>query len=395
MKKVWNFILSFILPKRMLAHRDMNIFIVLLIILISFVSCTFISNLTCHRFIEKQPEKYLYFEEMIDNETLNEKAGLPTLEMNKNNTAVSDIKFQGSSNVIEKTFVCADNLPMTITLVYETNRVVVENNKVKEETAEIAFPLTDYIINKKPYNDKGEQTSRDILVIFTYSSVYYIFNHGYAKNKNGNPELYLDQSWSMFEDEEKTKVTQKIVDIFVNNNLNRTKTGYLEYDELKNMGEDVSAFNAETSWKDVANTFADIQKSSAVSQIKYQNGIYGIIFIVVLPFVWTFVIWILTRRFGELRLYREYLAICVSTMILPSILMMIFTIVLPYYSIAYWGMILMTAYFYMSVIVINGTRKRPRNDNSKQGDEISLNVNKNVNYEINTKSVSDYKKEEK
>ena len=199
----------------------------------------------------------------------------------------------------------------------------------------------------------------------------------------------------MVEDEEKTKVTQKIVDIFVNNNLNRTKTGYLEYDELKNMGEDVSAFNAETSWKDVANTFADIQKSSAVSQIKYQNGIYGIIFIVVLPFVWTFVIWILTRRFGELRLYREYLAICVSTMILPSILMMIFTIVLPYYSIAYWGMILMTAYFYMSVIVINGTRKRPRNDNSKQGDEISLNVNKNVNYEINTKSVSDYKKEEK
>ena len=167
------------------------------------------------------------------------------------------------------------------------------------------------------------------------------------------------------------------------------RVGHYEYSELDHAGINLYKYNENTKWSEVLENFAEATIQSSMSYYKSRTTLNGLIFILALPFGWSFLIWMLTKRFGQLKYYKEYLAIAVTSMVLPSILICIVSCFIPYFQIAYWGMLLMAAFYFLTIICINGTRRQSKPTDDENDNDKTNNYHQKINYDIETKKVAE------
>lgn len=431
MKRILSFIASFVIPKKMLKHREMNIFVILIILLLAFFACTFISNLRVRAFVERSPETVYYFCEMTDMvEEKDANAVLPSFTVEEGRVKDAEIVMNTVNNPYTFTYKASEeDIPLEVEMYYFLDKIVFEAGEVKSETAVIDYNLLNlHDVLTNPYDNDLNKKSNKLLMIYTNSVVFYIFNNGYVLN-NGKVINYLDNSWTMYETNEdgetlyflpkdaseiddnhwttiskegekvtipgygeyvaRKQVTQNLHKIFFNSKNFSTRVGHYEYSELDHAGINLYKYNENTKWSEVLENFAEATIQSSMSYYKSRTTLNGLIFILALPFGWSFLIWMLTKRFGQLKYYKEYLAIAATSMVLPSILICIVSCFIPYFQIAYWGMLLMAAFYFLTIICINGTRRQSKPTDDENDNDKTNNYHQKINYDIETKKVAE------
>ena len=86
MKKVLDFILSFIVPKKMKRYRNLNIFLIVLIFLGCALLCAGVSNLALEGYVKRNKENFRLFSETYDLPSGNEEV-LPKFNLNQKNVS--------------------------------------------------------------------------------------------------------------------------------------------------------------------------------------------------------------------------------------------------------------------------------------------------------------------
>lgn len=429
MKKILDFLASFVVPKKMLKHKDMNIFVILIIMLLSFFACTFISNLRTRTFVERNPESLYYYEDMTNIiEEKDELAKLPVFELEDGRVKNAELVMETVKNPYTFTYKeNEDDLPLEVELYFFLDKVTFTADAIKEGTEKIdpkELNLHEKLVN--PYDDDLNKKSNNLLVVYTNSSVFYIYNNGYVLSR-GTVINYLDNIWTMYEKDEegnqiyflpkdatevennhwtvvanvgdtaeipgyglyeaRKQVTQNIFDIFYNYDKGSKRVGFYEYGVSEEAGINLYKFSKDTKWSEVLNNLAEVTIQSSVGDFKFKTTLKGLLHILALPFGWSFLLWLLTKKFGQLKYYKEYLAIAATSMVLPCIVISITSCFIPYFNIARWGTALIAAFYFLTIIGINGTRKQQNSDDDSENKNIN-NRQQKINYDIETKKVA-------
>ena len=164
MKKVLKFISTFIVPKKLEVHRDMNLFIAVLLFLLSAVMCAGIGNITLKSVLKNKhlTECYAYedtYEVNLDNFDV---SNLPTFTINEETHKAENIVWPNGvpQTVYNLTYKAERGLDINVTLVYEFDKTAKDD---------LDFDLNAYL-QVKPYDENHNLITRDILVV--YPKVY-------------------------------------------------------------------------------------------------------------------------------------------------------------------------------------------------------------------------------
>lgn len=407
-----NFIMSFINPKKMIVHRDMNIFIAILI----FISCIALaigsSNLMSSNYVRKQHEELLIYHELSEVKDLSE------IELFKVNTQIPenglfkeivyDEEIDGKT--IERSTTLEDGTVLNVKIIYDLNYYFDEGIKLN-------FDLEDY------YREEPKDKVKDLLFIISKRYLIYVHNHGrfeegeiyynralegksvYQTNSDGSIKYFLpsnleeasgsktywtkevdsntlkDQSGNYYVeiDEDKYLAVPHLdwsnkEHLAVQNNL------YLDYMFLTDNGFSLNGFKGTLT--DLARGWYDFSVHIHASALKTANLINAILLMFLMPLLWILVTWLMSKRYGELTLFREYYIISAVTMILPSLLSFIVGFFIPYYFIAKYLMFVQIAFYIFSVFRINSSVIRNQ-------DRLNNPTNKKLPEKIITKSIND------
>lgn len=451
MKKVLDFILSFIVPKKMKRYRNLNIFLIVLIFLGCALLCAGVSNLALEGYVKRNKENFRLFSETYDLPSGNEEV-LPKFNLNQKTYSIED--FAGEQKIFETTFTLEDSSELNLTLVYEPDVYINDLSETKHDDRIIEFNIIDYY-NYVPERDAdGNLKEKNILVIITAELIYYFNNHGYDlyKNAEGSYTRYLESTgWSIMESKHvlpkdeseivyldtekkeldyskwtlsaslgdtttigdttyvayatgedayflpatssevnlsdwslscnkddtithngveyqaKTKINRNLHNVFVSENTQRI--GVFSLYQASKMGVNFSDLNgdnkATTDMKLVVEAIGDLMVKTGVSQLENYNTIYAMIFIFIMPLLWTFALWVMSRKFGELTRFKEYYAICAVSYIVPSILTALFTLFSqPYAFIAQYAMFIQLGFYIYMVYKINNPKVKNNNNTS-------------------------------
>ncbi len=418
MKKFFNFILSFIAPNKMETHRDMNVFISILIFLACAIMIAGIPSLTVTKIVKERYLTECYcFEDNLNAELVGEK-DLAVFELKADNSIkyVDSASEEGKSKVRQLTFKTPNDKTINLTVVYQIDKTR------NDELDSSVFDLDAYL-SEIPYEGHTLK-SQDILVIYTNQIFYYIFNHGYTLNyqsatsdniedyhylqvptweNEGNWSLYqteLDEDGNIRKDvngniiyktrlnekEEEVKIYQQNINkIFTNGK--QTNIGMYSYLELEELGINVLDLRE----LNPLNEYADTVISTCVTSIKTTSYILSVFFNVVLPLLWVFVMWLLLHKNGELTRFKEYYAIAATSMILPAIITSIVGLFIPYTIIARFAFIVNAVFYLTCVLIINNMGRKAKNlqqQNAKKDDEpIEI-------QEVETKPINEYNETE-
>lgn len=449
MKKVLDFILSFVVPSKMKRYRNLNIFLIVLIFLGCALLCAGVSNLSLEGYVKRNKENFRLFSETFELPSGHEEV-LPKFNLDEKTYSIED--FAGE-NLYEATFNLEDGSEFNLTLVYEPDVYINDLAETEHDDRIIDFNIVDYYNYVPERDSNGKLKEKNMLVIITAELIYYFNNHGYDlyQNAEGGYTRYLESTgWSIVEkkhvlpkdaseisylDEEKkqldyskwtlsaglgdttsidgktyvahstgedayflpaspsevnlsewslacnkdgeithngitykakTKISRNLHEVFVSENTQRI--GVFSLYQASKQGinfANLSGDNkATTDMKLVVEAIGNLMVNMGVSQLENYNTIYAMIFIVVMPLLWTFALWVMSRKFGELTRFKEYYAICSVAYIVPSILTGLFTIVSqPYAFIAQYAMFIQLAFYIFVVYKINNPKTRKDNNN--------------------------------
>ena len=473
MKRILDFILSFVVPSKIKRYRNLNIFLIVLIFLGCSLLCAGVSNLSLERYVKRNKENFRLFSETYDLPSGNEKI-LPKFTLDESTFEIED--FAGE-NLYETTFDLEDGSKLNLTLVYEPNVYINDLEETPYDDRIINFNIVDYY-NYVPERDaNGKLKEKDMLVIITAELIYYFNNHGYDlyQSADGTYTRYLEatgwsimekkcvlpkdeseivytdetnktldyskwtesaklgdtksiggktyvayntqedayylpatssevnslNSWSLSCDKDgeithngvvykaKTKISRNLHNVFISDATQRIGVFSL-YQASKlgiNFGDLSGDGKATTDMKLVVEAIGNLMVNMGVSQLSNYNTIYAIIFIVILPLLWTFGLWMMSRKFGELTRVKEYYAICSVSYIFPSVLVALFTIVAqPYAFIAQYAMFVQLAFYIFMVYKINNPKTKKTNNDSGNSRELPV-----VDLKVETKKVTEIK----
>jgi hypothetical protein len=178
----------------------------------------------------------------------------------------------------------------------------------------------------------------------------------------------------------KTRINRNLHNVFVSENTQRI--GVFSLYQASKMGvnfSDLTGDNkATTDMKLVVEAIGNLMVNTGVSQLENYNTIYAMIFIFIMPILWTFALWVMSRKFGELTRFKEYYAICSVSYIVPSILTALFTVFTqPYAFIAQYAMFIQLAFYIFMVYKINNPKGNNNTSSTNKTQEkpvVDLNV---------------------
>lgn len=434
-----DFILSFIIPKKIERHRDMNLFIAVLLFLFSFIICCSTPGFRLSAMIkDNYLEDCLVYEGSYDA-TLETEVNLPELSIKEN--VASFVDFEALNQfVYDLTYKTEEGKDINLKIVYD-----LDANKDQELTK---INLNEYL-NVNPFNEDKTLKSQDLLVVYTRDAFYYIYNHGYSIEYSYSAEdakledyNYLNSKewaetgkWSFYKadkskvdengfsqfrdcyylpapgddvndpnswtdvsfDANKTveyegvkysghrKVTNNIYDIFhygVNNNI-----GKFTYAELEDYTEDYYNNN------DPLETYSDVFVALYGQSMRTYNYLVGLIYIIVLPLLWMVAIYLIMHKNGELTRFREYYSVASVSLLVPSVVISIVGMFVPYYRLASFYMIIHAGYFLFVISRINKLSKTKNcKDEPSQPDKKVVDVAE-TDYAVETKPASEYNTE--
>ncbi len=463
MKKFLDFILSFVLPKKMIRYRNINFFMIVLIFLGCTLLCVGSSNLTLDQYVKNNKESFRLFEEIYDLPN-SEAIELPRFTIDETTDGINNfITGEKEDNVYEISYSLDNGKTLNLTLVYEPYVYINDNEETSHDDRFLNFDINGYYNHQPARDENDELLEEDMLFVINNELVYYIFNHGMdlvkdesgtftkylestgwnimetryvlpkdeteifytdADNKsldyskwtesavrgqkveidgvtytsydteeiayylpNGKDEISLNAygdiditKWTKFassKDEKvfvdgveysaQTRINKNLHEVFVSDNSTRVGVFSLYQAEklginLGNLGDGVSHIDP----KLMVEAIGDLMVNSGGSQLQYYNFFYAIIFILLMPILWTFATWVMSKKYGELTRFKEYYAICSIAFIVPTILVSIFTLLFqPYCFIAQYAMFIQVAFYIFVIYKINNSNKKTTNQKNQ------------------------------
>lgn len=166
-KKFKDFLLSLVVPHRMVRFKDMSVFISLILLLLGCV----ISVFSCNARMRKYVERTIYGEYVQIKENDNDGIGEINFSINRENLATYD------KNIIEKDLLSEDEkTTYKVTLVFGDVIKKEENNDDFILDVQLAnFNIDDYVFYNQ--NNRAENTIY-LLYVFTDASVYHLYDLG-------------------------------------------------------------------------------------------------------------------------------------------------------------------------------------------------------------------------
>ncbi|MBQ8292840.1 MAG: YIP1 family protein [Bacilli bacterium] len=202
MKNVLDFILSFVLPKKMIRYRNINFFLIVLILLGCAFLCAGGSNLSLDNYVKRNKESFRLYDEIYDLRS-EKTVKLPKFTISSETGCLTNFTIgEETDNVYELSFDLEDNKTLNLTLVYEPNVYVNDDEKTPHDDRILNFDLNGYYRHEPKKDENGELLEQDLLFIITNELVYYIFNHGVdlVANADGTYNRYLEYTgWSIME----------------------------------------------------------------------------------------------------------------------------------------------------------------------------------------------------
>lgn len=201
-KKILDFILSFIQPKKMIRYRSINLFVIVLLFLSCMLMCAGISNISLLNYVKRNKENFRLFPEVYDLQ-YDGNVSLPKFTIDDKTGGLTNFTIGSEEdNVYELQFNLKDETKFNLTIVYEPNVYVKDLEHTVHDDRISSFDLNGYY-NYIPKRDQnGKLLEKDMLVIIHNELVYYIFNHGFdvEKNETGNYTRYLEiTGWDIME----------------------------------------------------------------------------------------------------------------------------------------------------------------------------------------------------
>lgn len=427
-----NFILSFILPRRMEEHRDMNLFIAIILFFLSMIICAGIPPKRMEKVIKKN---YISDALVFDGtyEATFEKQSLPVYTVV--NGEVEDYTLIDNKKVYDIQYKLADESVINLKIVYQFD---VDN---KHGIDKDVFSIDEYL-KIDPFNTDHSLKQKDVLAVFTKTGIYYIYNHGYLHAYTASLETKLEEArylnpqvwastnlWSMYEHEliidngkaeftenyyhpasleeyesdptgknwkTSTPTSNKIHDFDYtpvkryNNNLYElfnfnggTNYGYFSYKNLELMGKEQLTLSENPLVE-----LSDLMVNTKASDVRTQSYILSFFFVIILPIIWVLIIWLIMHKNGELVRFREYYAVASVSFLIPSIIIGIVGLFIPYYTISRFAMLLHAAYYFICVTRINSMSNGSKKSNNKKVIEAEVETNNtNSNSNISTKPI--------
>lgn len=382
------FILSFISPKEMVAHRDMNLFIAILI----FIGCVALtissSNIMSPSYVRKNHEELLIYDELtkiedgFNLELYELKTFIPEKGLFKEITY--DEEIDGKTQEI--TTALKDGTIVKALIVYDLNYIIEEGKKLN-------FDIEEY------YRQLPVEGEKDLLFLVTKRYLIYVHNHGrfedgqtyfdrapagkniYITNDDGSIKYFLPldideasgsrTNWTMevksdtlkdqngnyyVEIENELYMAVPHIDWSKNENLAIQNNLYLDYAFLTDNGFSLNGFKGSVT--DLSRNWYNFLIHIHASALKTANLINAILLMFIMPLFWIFVTWLMSKRFGELTLFREYYIISAVSMVLPSILAFIVGFFIPYYFFAKYLMFVHIAFYVYTIFKINSNAMR-------------------------------------
>lgn len=178
------FILSFIVPKKIERHRDMNLFISVMLFIFSFVICCSIPTFRISPIVkENYLSECLVYEGTYQSELVN-KVELPKLDIKDNLANYVNVD-QVTEHVYDLVYKTEDGKEINLKIVYELD---------KEKDQELTHINLNEYLNINPFNEDKSLKSQDLLVVYTREAFYYIYNHGYSIDyMNSNADKKVEE----------------------------------------------------------------------------------------------------------------------------------------------------------------------------------------------------------
>ncbi len=175
MKKFKDFLLSLIIPHRMVRFKDMSIFITLLLILFSFIASVFSNNARMKSYAEDEI-KFGDYEAITDNE-IGIKDVKVTCERNKEtNNYEATFKLPEGSNGVFTEKLKANDLTYEVTMVFEKTVETSDPNESEPKVERVIdFNVSDYI-----YYNRANRKENTVymLYVFTKDILYRVYDLG-------------------------------------------------------------------------------------------------------------------------------------------------------------------------------------------------------------------------
>ncbi len=221
-KKIKDFMLSLVVPHRMVKFKDMSIFISLILLLLGCVISVFSSNARMTKFVEKR----IYGEYKEIKEDNNDGIGEVNFTINNDNLATYD------KQIIEKELPSEDGKKTyKVTLVF--GEIIKKEEKKDELIMDIQlenFNVDDYVFYNQAH--RVENTIY-LLYIFTDGSIYHLYDLGQGID-NGK---YVDNVSSIYYFKDATKdANAGFFDNLFGTNVVTNKKYYLPKDETELLG---------------------------------------------------------------------------------------------------------------------------------------------------------------
>lgn len=371
MKKFKDFILSFILPRKMYRHHNMKFIYALFIFILSAFIILFSVNLSVKRFMRKNIGSPR-FEEIQYEKTASVTFPKYKIVKSENGGYYLDCDEPGTDGVDSYHNVVHTQLVgkrQNQKKILDVTTVFIEDMDLfKSDGTEIVtidqsiFHLENYL--NQPVQDNYEY----VLYIFTKKAFYYCYNLGKVKNANGNlvdaptyqyayqyddsgayryflpkdsSELVYDETyqtwditlWSVETAEGEVATLQDANGQSVTVTSSRKHQENLRYAlrggeyiynnivDIDELGKSDAVINLGGN-SNLPEVLAELYEVMVVADAQIQKSMYGLIAMIVnvlVPLLWVLITWLMSRHFA-MNKFREYYAICAVTYLSTSII---------------------------------------------------------------------------
>lgn len=400
-----DFILSFILPRKMIRHRDMNIFIAVLLFFMCFFLAIGSSNFMGKNYVRKIEQQILLYSELkaITDET---QISLPKVTIETTDDGLTVIKYDETIHLTKITHqvIMEDGTIINLIIFFD-----LEYDYLKADEHPLNFDIEGYLNHVPAENEK------DMLYIVTKNHLFYVHNHGkyengvtyfdqsntesvYEVDDQGRDIYYLPkdvtelEQLNEFGDIDKSAWSEvvtsetpqengqyyKLIDgvkytavrHLKDNPFNALSNGFImDYRSSQYYQFPLNGFSGTV--KDLASSWYDFVVNVQAEAIKLNNQLFGFLTIFIIPLLFIIVTWLMSRKYSELTRFKEYYVIAAVSLVLPSLISFGLGFFIPYILYSRYFMFAQVG-FYMFVIFRINTDKRNIQVAKPVDDEIKL-----------------------